>query len=107
MQQSCCFPAQVTSTLEVELTAGTAKQDCLSASRTTPSRGAPTGLATLSPHTTFFPWSETRRRTMPDDLKQRGAQDRARISMSEDYEVRYWTEALGVSKEQLAAAVTK
>jgi Protein of unknown function (DUF3606) len=44
---------------------------------------------------------------MADDLKNRGAQDRARISMSEEHEVRYWTKALGVSKEQLAAAVAK
>ena len=38
---------------------------------------------------------------MPDDLKNRGAQDRARISLSEEHEVRYWTKALGVTKEQL------
>jgi hypothetical protein len=44
---------------------------------------------------------------MVDDLKNRGAQDRARISMSEEHQVRYWTKALGVSKEQLAAAVAK
>jgi Protein of unknown function (DUF3606) len=44
---------------------------------------------------------------MPDDLKQRGAQDRARISMTEEHEVRYWTKELGVTKEQLAAAVKK
>ena len=44
---------------------------------------------------------------MPDDLKQRGTQDRARISMIEDHEVRYWTKELGVTKEQLAAAVKK
>lgn len=36
-----------------------------------------------------------------DDKANRGAQDRSRISLSEDYEVRYWTEALGVSKERL------
>ncbi len=42
---------------------------------------------------------------MSDDMKNRGPQDRARISLSEDHEVRYWTQALGVSKEQLAAAV--
>ncbi len=42
---------------------------------------------------------------MSDDMKNRGAQDRARINLSEDHEVRYWTQALGVSKEQLAAAV--
>jgi hypothetical protein len=44
---------------------------------------------------------------MPDDLKKRGAQDRSRISMSEEHEVRYWTKALGVSKEELADAISK
>ena len=42
---------------------------------------------------------------MSDDMKNRGPQDRTRISLSEEHEVRYWTQALGVSKEQLAAAV--
>jgi hypothetical protein len=42
---------------------------------------------------------------MADDMNNRGPQDRARISLSEEHEVRYWTQALGVSKEQLAAAV--
>lgn len=42
---------------------------------------------------------------MSDDMNNRGAQDRARISLAEEHEVRYWTQALGVSKEQLAAAV--
>jgi len=42
-----------------------------------------------------------------DDLKQKGQQDRSRINMHEEHEVRYWTEALGVSKEQLQAAVDK
>jgi hypothetical protein len=45
--------------------------------------------------------------TMADDLKNRGAQDRARVNVNEDHEVRYWTEKWGVSKEQLAAAVNK
>ena len=44
---------------------------------------------------------------MADDLKDRGAQDRSRISMHEEHEVRYWTKALGVSKEELASAVAK
>jgi Protein of unknown function (DUF3606) len=44
---------------------------------------------------------------MADDLKNRGAQDRARISLSEEHEVRYWTKTLGVTKEQLTAAVHK
>lgn len=42
---------------------------------------------------------------MSDDLKNRGLQDCARINLSEEHEVRYWTQALGVGKEQLAAAV--
>jgi hypothetical protein len=44
---------------------------------------------------------------MVDDRRIRGLQDRARINMKEDYEVRYWTNALGVSRDQLAAAVEK
>ena len=35
----------------------------------------------------------------------RSPRDRYRINMSEDHEVRYWTYALGVSKETLQAAV--
>lgn len=42
---------------------------------------------------------------MSDDLTDRGAQDRARISMSEDHEVAYWTDALGVSADTLQRAV--
>jgi hypothetical protein len=42
---------------------------------------------------------------MPDDLNNRGAPDRARINLNEEHEIRYWTNALGVSKENLAEAV--
>jgi hypothetical protein len=42
---------------------------------------------------------------MADDLKNRGTQDRARINVNEQHEVRYWTDALGISREQLVAAV--
>lgn len=42
---------------------------------------------------------------MADDTSNRGQQDRSRISMSQEHEVRYWTEALGVSKEELERAV--
>jgi hypothetical protein len=42
---------------------------------------------------------------MSDDKSKRGPPDRDRISLNEDYEVRYWSEALGVTKEQLSAAV--
>lgn len=42
---------------------------------------------------------------MSDNLQNRGQQDRSRINLHEDYEVRHWTEALGVSKEELEKAV--
>ncbi|MFJ3465882.1 DUF3606 domain-containing protein [Achromobacter spanius] len=42
---------------------------------------------------------------MSDDLKQRGPQDRSRINVNESHELRYWTKELGVSEEQLRAAV--
>jgi len=44
---------------------------------------------------------------MADDRSKRGPADRSRINMGEEYEVRYWTKELGVSKQQLAQAVTK
>ena len=46
-----------------------------------------------------------RRGTMADDLTKPGGQDRTRINMSEDYEVRYWTEKLGVSTSELQKLV--
>jgi hypothetical protein len=42
---------------------------------------------------------------MADDKTNRGPQDRSRISLSEDYEVQYWTDKLGVSKAQLEEVV--
>jgi hypothetical protein len=42
---------------------------------------------------------------MADDLKDRGAQDRARINLKEEHEVRYWTSELGVDEDQLRTAV--
>ncbi|MBN8955808.1 MAG: DUF3606 domain-containing protein [Rhizobiales bacterium] len=44
---------------------------------------------------------------MPDDLSDRVAQDRARISLSEEHEVYYWTKALGVSRQKLKDAIEK
>lgn len=43
--------------------------------------------------------------TMADNLSNRGPADRSRINLSEDWERRYWTEALGISEEQLRTAV--
>jgi hypothetical protein len=42
---------------------------------------------------------------MSDDLKNRGAQDRARINVNEQHEVTYWTKELGVTKDRLAQLV--
>lgn len=42
---------------------------------------------------------------MADNKSNTGSPDRDRINMSEDYEVRDWTESLGVSRERLQEAV--
>lgn len=42
---------------------------------------------------------------MADNLQHAGPQDRSRINVHEEWEVRYWTEALGVSKEELTNLV--
>jgi hypothetical protein len=44
-------------------------------------------------------------RIMADDKTKKGPADSSRINVSEDYEIDYWTEALGVSKEKLKEAV--
>jgi len=41
---------------------------------------------------------------MPDDKHNTGPRDGQPISLTEDYEVRYWTKALGVSKDELCRA---
>lgn len=42
---------------------------------------------------------------MSDDLSNRSTQDRLRINVHEEHEVRYWTQELQVTREELAAAV--
>jgi Protein of unknown function (DUF3606) len=42
-----------------------------------------------------------------DDLNKKGAGDRSKINMHEDYEVKYWTKQLGVSRDELETAVNK
>jgi Protein of unknown function (DUF3606) len=44
---------------------------------------------------------------MADDRMKRGAQDRRKISIDQEHEVRYWTQELGVSEAALTAAVAK
>ena len=40
-----------------------------------------------------------------DDKDNRGGQDRTRIDISEEYEVQYWKERFGCSREELEEAV--
>lgn len=42
---------------------------------------------------------------MSDDKTNRGSPDRDRINLSEDYEVRYWTDHLGVTEDRLREVV--
>ena len=39
---------------------------------------------------------------MADDRTIRGAADRSRINMQEDYEVRYWTQKWSISRDARA-----
>lgn len=42
---------------------------------------------------------------MSDNLNNRGPQDASRISLTEKWEVAYWTKHLNVTEEQLQQAV--
>jgi hypothetical protein len=42
---------------------------------------------------------------MPDDKTKVGGQDRKRINMGEDYEVRDWSKKFGVTADQLRTAI--
>jgi len=42
---------------------------------------------------------------MADDKTLRGPRDNSRIAMGEDYEVEYWTQRFGVTRERLTEAV--
>jgi hypothetical protein len=42
---------------------------------------------------------------MSDNLQNRGGQDRKRIDVSQDYELRDWSDKLGVTPERLKEAV--
>ena len=44
---------------------------------------------------------------MTDNLTNRVQPDRSKIAMNEEHEVKYWTHALGVTKDQLQRAVDK
>ena len=42
---------------------------------------------------------------MVDEKTLRSPEDRSRIALGEDYEVRYWTDKFGVSRQRLEEAV--
>lgn len=42
-----------------------------------------------------------------DSLKKKGTQDRSKINMHEEFELKYWTRALGVTRDELQKAVDK
>nr|WP_298150401.1 DUF3606 domain-containing protein [uncultured Pseudoxanthomonas sp.] len=42
---------------------------------------------------------------MSDDPNNTGSPDRERINVNEDHELRYWSEALGVTRERLRSVV--
>ncbi len=42
---------------------------------------------------------------MPDNLNQRGPQDRARVNIHEPWELRYWCQHFGCTELQLKKAV--
>jgi hypothetical protein len=50
---------------------------------------------------------KTKEKTMADNLSIRAPADRTRISLTEEWEVRYWTKELGVSEERLSSVIAE
>jgi hypothetical protein len=44
---------------------------------------------------------------MADDRSKRGAQDRTRVNVDQEYEARYWADKWHVTPEELRSAVGK
>jgi hypothetical protein len=44
---------------------------------------------------------------MADDLSDRGPNDRKRISLDEEWEVRYWTRTLDVTEDRLRQVIAE
>jgi hypothetical protein len=62
---------------------------------------------TCWPFSTMSGLSRRWRRNMSDNVTKRDQRDRSKINMHEDFEVKYWTKALGVSRDELQRAVDK
>jgi hypothetical protein len=44
---------------------------------------------------------------MPDEIRDRSRQDQLRIDVNQPHEIRYWTQRLGCSEQELRAAVAR
>lgn len=44
---------------------------------------------------------------MSDNLQNRGPQDRSRVSLDQEHEVRYWSKQFGCTEDELREAVAK
>jgi hypothetical protein len=44
---------------------------------------------------------------MADDLKNKGNQDRSKISLGEPWEISYWTKICGCTEEELKDAIKR
>ncbi|PNV30721.1 DUF3606 domain-containing protein [Xanthomonas citri] len=53
------------------------------------------------------PTTTIQEHVMSDDKRNVGSPDRDRINVNEAYELQYWTKTLGVSADELKAAVQK
>jgi predicted RNA-binding protein YlqC (UPF0109 family) len=42
-----------------------------------------------------------------DNLRKKGSQDRSKINLHEEFEVKYWMKELGVTKQQLEKVIDK
>jgi hypothetical protein len=59
----------------------------------------------MRPHGATLALSMTTEASMADDTQQRGGQDRTRIDVSQEYELRDWSKKFGVTPERLQEAV--
>ena len=44
---------------------------------------------------------------MADDKTERGQPDRSTINMQEDYEIKYWTQRFGTTREELQKIIDR
>jgi hypothetical protein len=74
----------------------------MGAQRPTATADPPTGRCRCSSQ-----MSPSKMNAMVDDKTKRALQDTKVISLTEDYEIDYWTEKFGVAPEALATAVRR